>query len=133
MVLSFRLALSASTSPRCVVIGPNMEVGLKQGCWALRWEHFDGLAQDCSNSNALAMELLQSCTKTSAYSFIYFTMLADIRQLCHQNRRHCHHEMDGLESALPMELHLSCTVTDPLMSSSLIVLAHPNWCQVVIY
>ena len=25
--------------------------------------HFDGLLQDCSNSSALAMELLQSCTE----------------------------------------------------------------------
>ena len=29
--------------------------------------HIDGLVQDCSNSNALAMELLQSCTKPSIY------------------------------------------------------------------
>ena len=27
--------------------------------------HVDGLVQDCSNSSALAMELLQSCTKPS--------------------------------------------------------------------
>ena len=27
----------------------------------------DGLAQDCSNSNALAMELLQSCAKPLIY------------------------------------------------------------------
>ena len=27
--------------------------------------HFDGLVQDCSNSSALAMELLRSCTKPS--------------------------------------------------------------------
>ena len=27
----------------------------------------DGLAQDCSNSSALAMELLQSCTKLLIY------------------------------------------------------------------
>ena len=26
-------------------------------------EQFDGLVHDCSNSSALAMELLQSCTK----------------------------------------------------------------------
>ena len=30
-----------------------------------RVNHFDGLVQDCSNSSALAMELLQSCTKPS--------------------------------------------------------------------
>ena len=29
--------------------------------------HIDGLVQDCSNSSALAMELLQSCTKTSMH------------------------------------------------------------------
>ena len=27
--------------------------------------YIDGLVQDCSNSSALAMELLQSCTKPS--------------------------------------------------------------------
>ena len=32
-------------------------------------EHsMDGLVQDCNNSSALAMELLQSCTKPSVYS-----------------------------------------------------------------
>ena len=30
--------------------------------------HIDGLVQDCSNSSALALELLQSCTKPSIYS-----------------------------------------------------------------
>ena len=29
--------------------------------------HIDGLAQDCSNSCALAMELLQSCAKPSTW------------------------------------------------------------------
>ena len=29
--------------------------------------HIDGLVQDCSNSSALAMELLQSCTKPSIF------------------------------------------------------------------
>ena len=28
-------------------------------------DHIDSLLQGCSNSNALAMELLQSCTKPS--------------------------------------------------------------------
>ena len=31
--------------------------------------HFDGLVQDCSNSIANALELLQSCTKPSIYAF----------------------------------------------------------------
>ena len=30
--------------------------------------HIEGLAQDCSNSSALAMELPQSCTKPSIYA-----------------------------------------------------------------
>ena len=34
--------------------------------WSL---HIDGLVQDCSNSSALAMELLQSCSKLSTLSF----------------------------------------------------------------
>ena len=29
--------------------------------------HIEGLAQDCSNSSVLAVELLQSCTKPSIY------------------------------------------------------------------
>ena len=29
--------------------------------------YLNGLVQDCSNSSALAMELLQSCIKTSIY------------------------------------------------------------------
>ena len=31
--------------------------------------HIDSLAQDCSNSSALAMELLQSWAKTSIYAY----------------------------------------------------------------
>ena len=30
--------------------------------------YIDGLVQDCSNSSALAMELLQSCTKPSIWN-----------------------------------------------------------------
>ena len=32
---------------------------------ASRTQQIDGLVQDCSNSSALAMELLQSCTPSS--------------------------------------------------------------------
>ena len=31
-------------------------------------DYVDGLVQHCSNSSALAMELLQSCAKPSIYS-----------------------------------------------------------------
>ena len=36
--------------------------------------HVDGLVQDCSNSSALAMELLQSCSKPSMWCVIDLTM-----------------------------------------------------------
>ena len=32
--------------------------------------YIDGLVQHCSNSSALAMELLQSCTKLSIYELL---------------------------------------------------------------
>ena len=35
--------------------------------------NFDGLVQDCRNSSALAMELLQSCTKPSIWSAQHYT------------------------------------------------------------
>ena len=31
-------------------------------------DHIEALVQDCSNSSALAMQLLQSCSKSSTYS-----------------------------------------------------------------
>ena len=34
------------------------------------WEHINGLVQDCSNSIANALELLQSCTKPSIWNVI---------------------------------------------------------------
>ena len=36
--------------------------------WLFMYTYIDGLVQDCSNSSALAMELLQSCTKPSLYA-----------------------------------------------------------------
>ena len=35
-------------------------------------DDIDGLVQDCSNSSALAMKLLQSCTKPSVFSNAFF-------------------------------------------------------------
>ena len=32
--------------------------------WPKTWVYINGLVQDCSNSSALAMELLQSCTNS---------------------------------------------------------------------
>ena len=34
-------------------------------------DFIDGLVQDCSNSSALAMELLQSCTKPSIFTTMF--------------------------------------------------------------
>ena len=41
-----------------------------QATWTqeLTMLYFDGLVQDCSNSSALAMELLLSCTKSLIYA-----------------------------------------------------------------
>ena len=35
--------------------------------------NIDGLVQDCSNSSALAMELLQSCTKPLINAMVMFS------------------------------------------------------------
>ena len=32
--------------------------------------YIDGLTEDCSNSSALVMEFLQSCTKLSIYNYV---------------------------------------------------------------
>ena len=37
-------------------------------------DHFDGLVQDCSNSNALAMELWQSCTEPLILAWTLLTI-----------------------------------------------------------
>ena len=37
--------------------------------WKKCYEYFNGLVQDCSNSSALAMELRQSCSKPSIYTW----------------------------------------------------------------
>ena len=48
--------------------------------WTIKWKHIyvrigaythdiDGLVQDCINSSALALELLQSCSKPSIYGW----------------------------------------------------------------
>ena len=34
--------------------------------------YFDGLVEDCSNTSALAMKLLKSCTKPSISRGVYF-------------------------------------------------------------
>ena len=42
--------------------------------------HIHNLVQDCSNSSALAMELLHSCTKPSTYLFWTSSMINDSKE-----------------------------------------------------
>ena len=42
--------------------------------------YIDGLVQDCSNSSALAMELLQSCAKPSIYACTDFWIVYDFTE-----------------------------------------------------
>ena len=42
------------------------------------WTKFNGLAQDCSNSIANALELLQSCTKPSRYGMCFVCSKSDL-------------------------------------------------------
>ena len=47
--------------------------------------YIDGLVQDCGNSIANALELLQSCTKPSIYRFVLkgnACVLCDVESLC---------------------------------------------------
>ena len=49
--------------------GPNVVIYLS---WVIPYHYWVGAVQDCNNSSALAMELLQSCTtKPSIYTFHY--------------------------------------------------------------
>ena len=45
--------------------GPNKWQAITWACGDSSLRHIDGLVQDCRNSSALAVELLQSCTKPS--------------------------------------------------------------------
>ena len=56
------------------------------------YHHVDGLAQDCSNSSALAMELLQFCTKPSIWSYSYYSRSPHCKCL-HSQWQHSYHNM----------------------------------------
>ena len=51
------------------IVAANRGVGFCEYVYTFTpyWKHIDGLVQDCSNSSAYALELLQSCTKPSIY------------------------------------------------------------------
>ena len=52
----------------CKCIGTTLVPGHQQKSCCFDRDYIDGLVQDCSNSSALAMELLQSCAKPSISS-----------------------------------------------------------------
>ena len=62
-MLGLKLNHVSKRGPRFKKCNPNKTKHSKTECIILC--HIDGLVQDGSNSNALAMELLQSCTKPS--------------------------------------------------------------------
>ena len=61
------------------------------------WHHIDGLAQNCSNFSAYALELLQFCTKPSIYH--YYLIMTFRKSL-----QWCHNECNGLSNYR----HLDC-------------------------
>ena len=50
--------------------------------WISLYVYIDGLVQDCSNSSALTMELLQSCTKTSICTYTLLDFLCVLVTTC---------------------------------------------------
>ena len=75
LIMSVRQASQQGTSPIYIVIQliPGLHVS-EFVCLPdfhnfsfIIVDYIDGLAQDCSNSSALVMELLQSCSKISIY------------------------------------------------------------------
>ena len=52
-------------------------------CWIYCWRHtyIDGLVQDCSNSIANALELLQSCAKPSIFSHFLSSLKTEKAQV----------------------------------------------------
>ena len=47
-------------------------------------EYIDGLVQGCSNSSGLAVELLQSCTKSSIWSAEYVPENCEVEYVMQQ-------------------------------------------------
>ena len=70
---NYRTGMLHLTNYHCVLIDPNLAHHPRRlcSCWThVKKHHIYGLVQNCSNSSALAMELLQSCTKPSKYDCI---------------------------------------------------------------
>ena len=82
---------------------------------------FDGLVQDCSNSSANALELLQSCTKPSIHARSMFQVFISIKtwspqcfNICHYiliNKAFSSYTKDYFNSILLIPiLEISCTL-----------------------
>ena len=59
----------------------NVDIMTTPGFQLLHTYYIDGLAQDCSNSRALTMKLLQPCTKPSIYDIMVLIRLGYHKQL----------------------------------------------------
>ena len=57
---------------------------------ALNHQYLYGLVQDCSNSSALALELLQSCTKPSIYQVSVWNSVKKVVSSHARNLNHKH-------------------------------------------
>ena len=68
-----------------------------------RFHYIDGLAQDCSNSSALAMELLQYCTKPSICgNKLNAKVLFQYRCLTRSRDTWWRHQMETFSTLLPI-------------------------------
>ena len=79
------------------VIMKHQQHKMKREAWLDSWDepYFNGLMQDCSISSTLAMEMLQSCTKTS---------------ICHSNLDGCIFSglLDNTRSVIPYHFSMFC-------------------------
>ena len=55
------------------------------------FEEIDGLVQDCSKSSALALELLQSCTKLSKYKRTAWNIMTSATEWLKQHNQQQQH------------------------------------------
>ena len=54
------------------------QADLSRSCWHGKYNHINGLVQDCSNAIANALELLQFCTKLSIFVYLDLSLLAEM-------------------------------------------------------
>ena len=78
--------------------------------------HIDGLVQDCSNSSALAIELLQSCDKPSMYQlqFMYFKYVRRSIKLIREYPNLGNKNFNPINSSRSRDAY-PCHLTGPLL------------------